>query len=58
MSQFTVSGTFKTRDGRQAFTRDVEADNENVAREHVFSKFGAEHNLKRVDVEIEEVTAK
>jgi large subunit ribosomal protein LX len=57
MSQFTVRGTFKTRDGRQAFTRNVDADNENVAREHVLARFGAEHNLKRVEVDIEEVTA-
>ena len=56
MSQFTVRGTFKTRDGRQAFTRNVDAANENVAREHTYSRFGAEHNLKRVDVEIEEVS--
>ena len=57
MSQFTVQGTFKTRSGRQAFSRDVEATNENVAREHVLSRFGAEHNLKRVEVDIDEVTA-
>lgn len=56
MSQFTVRGTFKTRDGRQAFTRNVDASNENVAREHIYSRFGAEHNLKRVEVDIEEVS--
>lgn len=57
MSQFTVRGTFKTRDGQQAFTRQLEAANENVAREHTFARFGAEHNLKRTEVAIEEVTA-
>ncbi|MFC7135821.1 50S ribosomal protein L18Ae [Halobaculum litoreum] len=57
MSQFTVSGRFQARDGMQAFTRSVEAVNENVAREHVLSKFGAEHNLNRTQIEIGEVVA-
>ncbi|GAB7093899.1 hypothetical protein JCM30237_10510 [Halolamina litorea] len=57
MSQFTVSGTFEARDGQQAFERSVEAENESVAEEHVLSQFGAEHNLKRTQIEISEVTA-
>jgi len=57
MSQFTVSGTFEARDGRQAFERSVEAENEAVARELMLSQFGAEHNLQRTQIEINEVTA-
>ncbi|WP_435063328.1 50S ribosomal protein L18Ae [Halobaculum sp. EA56] len=57
MSQFTVSGEFRTRDGHQAFTRSIDAENENVAREHVLSQFGAEHNLNRTEIEIDEVVA-
>jgi len=57
MSQFTVSGTFEARDGAQAFERSIDAENESVAREHVLSQFGAEHNLARAEIEIEEVTA-
>ena len=57
MSQFTVSGEFQARDGYQPFTRSLEAVNENVAREHVLSQFGAEHNLKRRQIEISEVVA-
>ncbi|WP_435123969.1 50S ribosomal protein L18Ae [Halobaculum sp. D14] len=57
MSQFTVSGEFQTRDGQRPFTRTVEAENEDVAREHTFSRFGAEHNLKRTEITIEEVSA-
>jgi len=57
MSQFTVSGTFEARDGDQAFERSLEAENESVAEEHVLSQFGAEHNLKRTQIEITEVTA-
>jgi len=58
MSQFTVSGTFEARDGPQAFERTIDAENENVAREHVLSQFGAEHNLQRTKIDISEVTAK
>jgi large subunit ribosomal protein LX len=57
MTEFTVSGRFETRDGTQTFTRSVDAPNEDVAREHTFSKFGAEHELSRNQVEIEEVSA-
>jgi large subunit ribosomal protein LX len=57
MSQFTVSGRFRSRDGWKSFTKQVEANNENVASEHVLSRFGSEHGLKRSHVEISEVTA-
>jgi large subunit ribosomal protein LX len=57
MSQFTVSGTFEAREGQQAFERSIDAENEDVAREHVLSQFGAEHNLQRTEIEINEVTA-
>lgn len=57
MSEFTVSGTFEARDGAQAFERSIDAENESVAREHVLSQFGAEHNLKRSNIDISEVTA-
>jgi large subunit ribosomal protein LX len=57
MSEYTVSGSFQTREGSQEFTRTIEAPNENVAREHTLSKFGAEHRLDRKQVEISEVSA-
>ena len=57
MDQFTVSGRFRSRNGFQEFRKTVEAPNENVAREHVFSQIGSEHGLKRVQVEITEVGA-
>jgi large subunit ribosomal protein LX len=57
MSQFTVSGRFQTRTGTKAFTKEIEAPNENVAREHTYAKIGSEHGLKRTQVEINEVTA-
>jgi large subunit ribosomal protein LX len=57
MSQFTVSGRFQMRDGFQEFTKSVEAPNDSVAREHILSQLGSEHNLKRTQIEIGEVTA-
>ena len=57
MSAFTVSGRFQSRGGFREFTKVVEAPNENVARERVFSKLGSEHGLKRTQVELGEVTA-
>ena len=57
MSQFTVSGRFRSRNVWKPFTKSVEATNENVATEYVLSRFGSEHGLKRTHVDIEEVTA-
>jgi large subunit ribosomal protein LX len=57
MSTFTVRGSFPARDGAQDFEKEVEAPNEDVATEHVYSRFGSEHNLKRTQVTIEEVSA-
>jgi large subunit ribosomal protein LX len=52
-----VSGRFQTRHGFQEFTKAIEAPNESVAREHVLSQLGSEHNLKRTRIELGEVTA-
>jgi large subunit ribosomal protein LX len=49
MSEFTVTGRWKARDGWQTF--------EKVAREHVYAEFGSKHGLKRTQVEVEEVGA-
>ncbi|MFC4356953.1 50S ribosomal protein L18Ae [Halobium salinum] len=57
MSQFTVSGRFQSRDGWEDFEKSIDAENENVAREHILAQFGSQHNLKRTQVEIEEVAA-
>jgi large subunit ribosomal protein LX len=57
MSEFTVSGRWQARDGWQSFEKTIEADNEDVAREHTLAEFGSKHGLKRTQVEIEEVGA-
>ena len=57
MSKFTVSGRWQGRDGWQTFEKEIEAENEDVAREHTYAEFGSKHGLKRTQVEIEEVGA-
>jgi large subunit ribosomal protein LX len=57
MSQFTVRGRFQARGGYATFEKTVDAPNENVARERVYAAFGGEHQLKRTQVEIDEVAA-
>ncbi|QLG50000.1 MULTISPECIES: 50S ribosomal protein L18Ae [Natrinema] len=56
MSQFTVSGRFKSRDGYAPFETTIDAENENVAREHAFSQLGSQHGLKRTEIELDEVS--
>ncbi|MFC6615225.1 50S ribosomal protein L18Ae [Halopenitus salinus] len=56
MSHFTASGRFKTRHGFQEFTKTIEAPNEDVAREHVFSQVGSQHGVKRAEMELDELT--
>jgi large subunit ribosomal protein LX len=57
MSEFVVSGRFQDRTGHREFEKTVEAPNENVAREHTLSQLGSEHGLKRMQVEINGVSA-
>ncbi len=55
MTEYTVVGTFQSRDGWQTFETTVEGDNESVAEERAYAAFGSQHNLKRTQIEIEEV---
>jgi len=55
MSEFTVTGRWKARDGWQQFEKTLEAENESVAREHTYAEFGSKHGLKRTQVDIEGV---
>ncbi|WP_265109570.1 50S ribosomal protein L18Ae [Halosolutus halophilus] len=55
MSEFTVSGRFKSRDGFAEFETTIDAENENVAREHALSQLGSQHGLKRTEIDLEEV---
>jgi len=55
MDEYTVSGQWQARDGWQSFEKRVEAENEDVATEHVYAEFGSRHGLKRMQIEIREV---
>lgn len=57
MSQFTIRGTFQTKRGRNNFETTIDAENENVAREHTYANFGSRHGCTRQQIEIEEVEA-
>ncbi|CAJ53518.1 50S ribosomal protein L18Ae [Haloquadratum walsbyi] len=55
MVQFAVSGQFRSRDGFNEFTTDVEAPNKNVARERVYANIGSQHSLRRTQIKIDSV---
>ncbi len=57
MSEYTVTGRWKTPTGWQGFEKTLEAENEDVAVEYVYSDFGSKHGLKRTQVDIDEVSA-
>jgi len=57
MNEYTVTGRWQARDGWETFEKQIEAENDDVATEHVYAEFGSRHGLKRAQVEIEEVSA-
>jgi len=57
MSSYTVSGRFQSRDGYQPFTKEIDAENESLARERIYTNVGSQHGRKRTQIEIDEVTA-
>ena len=57
MSTYTVSGRFQSRGGFQPFTKDIEAENEDLARERIYTQVGSQHGRKRTQIKIEEVSA-
>ncbi|SNR24177.1 50S ribosomal protein L18Ae [Halorubrum vacuolatum] len=57
MSTYTVSGRFQSRDGDQVFTKEIEAENESLARERLYTLIGSQHNRKRTQIEIDEVVS-
>jgi len=57
MSEYTVSGRFRSRDGWSQFRTAIEAENDAVAEEHAYATLGSRHGLKRTQIEIEEVEA-
>ena len=55
MTEYTVTGRWKTPNGWQTVETELAAENEDVAVEHVYASFGSRHGLKRTQIDIEEV---
>ncbi|MDY6779339.1 MAG: 50S ribosomal protein L18Ae [Halobacteria archaeon] len=53
--KYVVTGTFYPGGDEREFTKRVEADNEDVARERVYTDLGSKHRLKRTQIEVESV---
>jgi large subunit ribosomal protein LX len=52
--RFRVSGRYQARDGHQPFVKTVEAPNADVALEHVYSRLGSEHGLRRTQIDLDD----
>lgn len=57
MSEFCVRGRFRARDGYQEFEKTVDAENQRVALEYVYSRLGSNHGLDRRQIDLHGVTA-
>lgn len=55
MSEYTVVGRYRAREGWQAFEIAQDAPNEDVAVEHTYAEIGSAHGLARNQVEIDGV---
>lgn len=55
MTDFTVRGSFESRDGRQGFETTIAAPNEDVARDRAFAEFGSRHGLERAQIDVDDV---
>lgn len=55
MPQFEVTGSFQPGGEERSFTRQVEAENEDVAAEKIYTGLGSEHGLQRTQIEVEAV---
>lgn len=55
MKVFRVKGTFFMGKRWQDFTKDVVGDDENVAREQIYSRLGSKHRVKRAKIQIEDI---
>lgn len=57
MKGFRMVGSFKdVRQGKQAYTIEVAAENEDAAKEQTLSTLGSRHKLKRWEIAIDSVT--
>lgn len=55
MKAFRVKGTFQMGDRWQDFTKEIVGNDENAAKEQVYSRLGSKHRVKRAKIQISEV---
>ena len=56
MKAFLVRGTFRMARDWTKFAKEVAADDEASAVEHVMSDFGSKHGVRRMYVKVKDVT--
>ncbi|MGQ9720068.1 MAG: 50S ribosomal protein L18Ae [Candidatus Jordarchaeum sp.] len=54
---FRVKGTFKGKNDKFTFIREIRALNEEDAKEIIYSEIGSNHKVKRNHITIEEIKA-
>ena len=55
MKSYEIKGTFERNFKKGIFTKSVDAENENLAREKILSLIGSKQKIKRSKILIEEV---
>jgi len=53
--KFRIEGEIKIGSEQRKFTKEIEAQSENHAKELVYSLFGSQSGIKRVNVKIAEI---
>ena len=53
--KFEVKGSFGKKGAEMAFSKEVGANSESLAREKILSLMGSEHNVKRRLIQISEI---
>ena len=55
MKSFEVNGTFKERENQKKFSKTLQAENQERAREKALSIIGSKHKTKRIHINIESI---
>ncbi len=54
---FRVKGTFKEKEDKLKFVKEIRALNEEDAKEIIYSEIGSNHKVKRIHITFEELKA-
>lgn len=56
MMKFRISGEMKIGSGQRVFTKEVEANTENHAKELLYSLLGSQNGIKRSNIRIKKTS--